>query len=166
MIKTEPTFFVKVEEENEQLEIRQRIAIENQTMNNAESKKLNAEKAQLVCDLIDLREEYDRVCDKLNEKDTALENIKDNFNQMVEQKDSEINKLQMEAKKLREKFIKANKNGVYDVEQILKHKMIGSEWNYLIRWEHFGPEFDTWEPQRNLFCTNMLSKYMKKHNLN
>lgn len=74
VIKREPNINVKVEENDEQLEILQEIAInntQNQTSNVVQKQieKMNTEKNQLLSDLLTLKEDYDRVCEKMNKKE-------------------------------------------------------------------------------------------------
>ena len=33
---------------------------------------------------------------------------------------------------------------------------------YLIAWENFGPEDNTWEPQSNIFCPVMLKNFEER----
>lgn len=113
---------------------------------------MNADKSKLISDLIALREDYDRVCEKLNEKEAILENLQIKYDEMVQEKaGTNVTKLR--------------KEGIYNVEKILNHKLVHSELVFLIRWEHFGPESDTWEPKRNLYCVGILNDYMKKKQL-
>lgn len=37
----------------------------------------------------------------------------------------------------------------YDVEKIVNEKVEGGQTLYLVRWENYGPEDDTWEPREN-----------------
>ncbi|KAM7283228.1 chromodomain Y-like protein [Ixodes scapularis] len=53
----------------------------------------------------------------------------------------------------------------YEVERILNHRRKRSGRNekqeYLIRWKGFGPEEDTWEPEKNLTgCEELLREYL------
>ena len=41
-------------------------------------------------------------------------------------------------------------NSKYEVEKILQHRICGKTTQYLVRWEGFGREDDTWEPEKNL----------------
>ena len=45
-----------------------------------------------------------------------------------------------------------NKEGeeVYEVEKILDKHKVGDQWLYLVSWKGFGPEHNSWEPERNL----------------
>lgn len=60
------------------------------------------------------------------------------------------------------KKLKEKTSGVYEVEQLLGHKMEKSELVYLVRWKHYGPEDDTWESESNLSCPKILAEYKRK----
>lgn len=168
IIKTEPTFIVKVEQSIEQLEIHHRVAVEKKTADHCcapQLNRLNAEKIQLLSELVEMREQYDRVCDNLNSKTLALENLQERHDMMANEKEAEIERLRLVAKNLKQTLVRTNKDGVYNVDIILEHKMVGSEYFFLLRWKNFGPEFDSWEPRCNLFCKKLLKAYETKNNL-
>lgn len=52
-----------------------------------------------------------------------------------------------------------NTKNIYDVEKILADKMINKTKHYLVRWEGFDENHDSWEPRRNLQCGEKLRKY-------
>lgn len=60
---------------------------------------LNAEKNQLLSDLLKLREDYDRVCEKLNLKEAELESTKKNLKVALTEQKQEITKLKLEFQK-------------------------------------------------------------------
>lgn len=49
----------------------------------------------------------------------------------------------------------------YEVEKIVGHKQEGRQISYRIRWKGWGPKDDTWEPEEDLNCDEMLEKYKK-----
>lgn len=56
----------------------------------------------------------------------------------------------------------------YEVEDILQHRDTrrGTRTvrSYLVKWLGYGPEHNTWEPERNLNCDELIAKYWKgKH---
>jgi hypothetical protein len=56
----------------------------------------------------------------------------------------------------------------YVVEKIIGHKFFkkGSAIKYLVRWENYGPQFDSWEPRSNLKNSlRILAQYRKDHGL-
>lgn len=60
----------------------------------------------------------------------------------------------------------------YDVEVIMGHTKVGKRkgkpiYKYLIKWEGYGPEFNSWEPESNLVgtCDSLLSPYKAAHGL-
>ena len=52
---------------------------------------------------------------------------------------------------------------VYSMEKILDKRISSSgKLEYLIAWENFGPEDNTWEPQSNIFCPVMLKNFEER----
>lgn len=108
VIKSEPTFHVKVENQTDQLEIHQQIpAVAPRQPSAVQSRRqlehLKREKVQLISDLMSVRDDYDRVCEKLNDKETELDEIKQNHEKLIADKNSEIAKLQIECNKIKSK---------------------------------------------------------------
>lgn len=108
VIKSEPTFYVKVENQTDQLEIHQQIpAVAPRQLSAAQSRRqleyLKRNKVQLISDLMCMRDNYDRVCEKLNEKETELDEVKQNHEKFIAGKNSEIAKFQFECNKLKSK---------------------------------------------------------------
>lgn len=178
-IKTEPTFNIKVENNVDQLEILQEIAIrsgpliENKEHSNGPQNqidKLNSEKTDLLSDLLSLTEDYDRVCLKLNEKESEcskLRSVQTAMEEKLDKQNTEIQKLKLKLQKKKE--VKSDlcekKSNVFDVEKIMGHKVVNGEILFLIRWKGYGAEDDTWEKKKNLFCDKFLKNYMSLNNL-
>ncbi|KAK0046374.1 chromodomain Y-like protein 2 isoform X1 [Biomphalaria pfeifferi] len=53
---------------------------------------------------------------------------------------------------------------LYEVEQILGKKVVGSQSLFLVRWRGFSSEHDSWEPYRNLKSCKPLLKLFKQAN--
>jgi hypothetical protein len=52
------------------------------------------------------------------------------------------------------------------VEKILSHEFSRKGIRYLVRWEGYGPQFNTWEPQSHLKNSpRILAKYRSDNNL-
>jgi len=56
----------------------------------------------------------------------------------------------------------------YDVEAILDERVQGGEHAYLVKWEGYGPDYNTWEPPGNLaacsvFLAHVRSKRARTH---
>lgn len=66
-----------------------------------------------------------------------------------------------------EKKIKAiqAENDVFEVASISDHKKMGKTTRFLVQWEGYGPDHDTWEPEENLMCPSILTAYKKTHKL-
>jgi len=78
----------------------------------------------------------------------------DNF--LVEEK----TRLKMEEERRK----REEEEGAYDVQRILevKFKKDGSK-EFLIRWKGHKPDDDSWEPEENLECADIIAKFMEKH---
>jgi len=83
--------------------------------------------------------------------------IIDNF--LMEEK---VRLVQEEEKRRREE-----EEGKYEVQRILEVKFKKGEKKqekkeFLIRWKGHGEEMDSWEPEENLDCLDLIDKFMKK----
>ncbi|KAJ2944384.1 hypothetical protein O0L34_g18386 [Tuta absoluta] len=58
---------------------------------------------------------------------------------------------------------KADENAEYEVERILEvhHKKNGKR-EFLIHWKGWSNKFDSWEPESNLNCSDLIKKFMEK----
>jgi hypothetical protein len=51
----------------------------------------------------------------------------------------------------------------YIVEAILDNRRRGNKWSYLIKWEGYGPEHNSWEPEENLEnLKDLIKKYYQE----
>lgn len=53
---------------------------------------------------------------------------------------------------------------LYEVHSILKHKDSKTGRKYLIRWEGYGSDEDSWEREENLACPEILNQYIRSIN--
>lgn len=54
--------------------------------------------------------------------------------------------------------------GHYEVGRILEVKFLkNGKREFMIRWKGHGPDDDTWEPEENLDCEDLIEKFMDKH---
>jgi len=92
---------------------------------------------------------------------TGCQDIIDNF--LIEEK-TRLREEEMRRKREEEE-------GAYEVQRILEVKFVktrGKENNegelreFLIRWKGHGDEDDSWEPEENLACPEMIEKFMEK----
>ncbi|KAK8395312.1 hypothetical protein O3P69_006181 [Scylla paramamosain] len=49
----------------------------------------------------------------------------------------------------------------YEVEAVVDHRVRGRFTEYKVRWKGFGPKDDSWVPEAELNCDNLLNKYFK-----
>ncbi|KAG0723307.1 Chromobox 5 [Chionoecetes opilio] len=50
----------------------------------------------------------------------------------------------------------------YEVESVVDHRVRGRFTEYKVRWKGFGPREDSWVPEAELSCDNLLNKYFKR----
>merc|ERR1712113_856863 len=68
-----------------------------------------------------------------------------------------INTTQTEEEKL-------DANRLYQIDQIIDKRKINGIWKYLIKWEGYGPESNTWEPRENI-CKQFLCQFENERKL-
>lgn len=49
----------------------------------------------------------------------------------------------------------------FDVEYIISHKFTRNKKTFLIRWKNYDSTHDSWVEEKDLFCAEILQKYMK-----
>lgn len=53
----------------------------------------------------------------------------------------------------------------YEVERLMDHKPKRNRMFFLVRWKGFGSDQDSWEPESNLHCPEILRAYKKKNKI-
>ena len=51
------------------------------------------------------------------------------------------------------------------VETVLEHRRAGRTWEFLIKWEGYGDDDNSWEPRSNLPHNTVLTAYLREHSL-
>lgn len=111
------------------------------------NKKNEAEMLQQKNKIELMTEEIENIHAKLMESraETEAAIIKNNEN------DNQIAKLQT--------MVKNREPSVYDVKEIVRHKKEKGKFLYLVRWDGYDSDEDSWVKEKDLNCPSILRKY-------
>ena len=51
---------------------------------------------------------------------------------------------------------------VYSVEKIVSKKVVGGKTQYLLKWKGYDSDQNTWEPEENLDCQDLLEEFNRR----
>ena len=54
------------------------------------------------------------------------------------------------------------KSSAYEVDQVMDHRLAGGSIEFLLRWKGYGPEDDTWTPESDMLCHNLVEEYFQR----
>lgn len=111
-----------------------------------------------------LSKEMNQLLLKLGNTESELTRLKSDNAKIVSDLKLEIQTLVARNNQLKTGIMQKEtlKDDVYEVEKLVGHK---KEWDgmyFLVRWENFNANYDTWEHEKNLMCPQILNEYKKK----
>lgn len=134
--------------------------------------------ALLIRNIAELKCEHQRTVFKLNKQNEQLRKNISNLRKKSEEDDGTMQGLrdenrslllhikQLESQATQETNDKkdqsdddSEKKIEYEVEEILKDKMIRKRKHYLVRWKGFDEKDNTWVLKKDLCCPELLEKY-------
>lgn len=51
---------------------------------------------------------------------------------------------------------------VFSVEKIVSKKVVGGKTQYMLKWKGYDSDENTWEPEENLDCQDLLEEFNRK----
>ena len=130
--------------------------------------EMKASSQKVICDLKKkLCEDKDAFLKKISELELQLTDAKKDHSNLKASSQKSVSDLKRENKLLlaRVKQFRTgsqqNPNQDYVVEAILNHMDTKNGRKYLIRWDGYGSDDDTWEKAANLNCPKLLAKYTR-----
>lgn len=128
-------------------------------------KSLQLEKVSFLEKIASLEQEKSQKCTTIQTNENIVENI--------DSLETTLSELKVKADTDQNKqfgvvaYLRSNRKeeSVYEVEQILNHKNKKSKRLFLVRWKGYGPDEDTWEPEPNLCCPEILNAYLENHKI-
>ncbi|KAJ3087572.1 hypothetical protein HK100_008330, partial [Physocladia obscura] len=128
---------------------------EDKFPNNGEENE-NANEEQSVGEIEEKEEETEQ--EKQDENDKEGEEEEDNGN--------EDNENESKSSKEENGNVSEPEDGVFTIQEILKHKKHGRQMLFLVRWLGYGADADSWEPEDSFLDKACLRAYKTANNLN
>lgn len=128
-------------------------------------KSLQLEKVGLLEKIASLEQEKSQKCSATQTNENIVENIDSLETTLSELKVKTVSDQNKQFSIVAHLRSTRKEESVYEVEQILNHKNKKSKRLFLVRWKGYGPNEDTWEPESNLCCPEILNAYLENHKI-
>lgn len=127
---------------------------ENDAQSSLQLNHLRRELADAKNDIINIRASNDKIISDLKHENKFLLARNKQLQTGMEKRKS------ANATTKEEPNEKSSSENEYEVHKILDHKDTKAGRKYLIRWEGYDSDDDTWEMESNLKCPGILNKYL------
>lgn len=154
----------------------QRIYFDLQKQMDTIAKRDQKEKA-LTARVLVLEQEKLSFNTLLSDKDATINRLQTELNTMKEDFELKMSKYEKDLKecnvKISQKFKEKNSplrdsrshSDLFDVEDIMAHKIVNGKKFFLVRWEGYSADDDTWEPENIVNKLSVFKKYVKSNPL-
>lgn len=106
----------------------------------------------------------------INRLQTELHKMKEDFEFKVSKYEKDLKECNVKiSQKLKEKNTRLkdsrSHSELYDVEDIMDHRIVNGKEFFLVRWEGYSADEDTWEPENIVNKLSVFKKYVKANPL-
>lgn len=130
--------------------------------------QLNEKLRTLSAELDELQSELSNAKTKLTEQEAKNTQTISDLNRKNQMLDARLKQLENGIRQQKtynetNDSVKSDEN-VFEVEKLIGHKKKNGCMLFLVRWQNFSPEHDSWERESNLMCPDILKEYKRTMN--
>lgn len=143
----------------------QNDSVEKEDVTQAQIISLKKDKAELIDNLLKEKQENQKLFFEVKskeEKNTAQEVDIVKLKKMIDEQKIVI--ADLTRAKIKQLMAQTSANAIedeFDVEAILNHRGRKGHRQFLIRWKNYSSDDDSWQPESNLNCSDILQEYKK-----